>query len=54
MATLPSWISQSPTKSDAVTPMKARACDALQALLRSRPRRGLVDVTLMRRGAERC
>ena len=54
MATLPSWISQSPTNLDVVTPIKARACDALQAVLRSGPRRARANVTLMQRGVERC
>ncbi|WP_167374084.1 hypothetical protein [Mycobacterium paraffinicum] len=54
MATLPSWISRSPANLDVVTPMKARACDALQAVLRSRSRRATARVTLMPRGAERC
>ncbi|WP_197281310.1 MULTISPECIES: hypothetical protein [unclassified Mycobacterium] len=52
MATLPSWISQHPPRLAVVTPLKARACHALHAVLRSEsPRPG---VTLMRRGAERC
>lgn len=54
MATLPSWISQSHSNLDVVTPIKARAGYALQVVLRSRPRRARADVTLMRRGAERC
>ncbi len=54
VATLPSWISQSPTNFDVVTPIKARACDAWQAVRRSGPRREHTNVTLMRRGVERC
>jgi hypothetical protein len=54
VATLPSWISQSPTNLDVVTPIKARACDAWQAVLRSGPRRARANVTLMQRGVERC
>ncbi|MCV7438554.1 hypothetical protein [Mycobacterium seoulense] len=54
MATLPSWISQSPTHLDVMTPLKARACDAWQAVLRSGPRRARANVTLMQRGVERC
>ncbi|OBI10336.1 hypothetical protein A5679_07230 [Mycobacterium scrofulaceum] len=54
VATLPSWISQSHSNLDVVTPIKARAGYALQVVLRSRPRRARADVTLMRRGAERC
>lgn len=52
VATLPSWISQSPT--NVVTPIKARAGYALRVVLRSRPSRARAGVTLMRRGAERC
>jgi hypothetical protein len=54
VATLPSWISQGPTSLDVVTPLKARACDAWQAVLRSAPRRARTNVTLMQRGIERC
>ncbi|CQD07893.1 hypothetical protein BN000_01598 [Mycobacterium europaeum] len=54
MATLPSWMSQSPTNIDVVTPLKARACDALQAVLRGGSRRSRPTVTLMQPGVERC
>ncbi|WP_082939442.1 hypothetical protein [Mycobacterium sp. 852002-30065_SCH5024008] len=54
VATLPSWISQSPANFDMVTPIKARACDAWQAVRRSAPRRARTNVTLMQRGIERC
>jgi hypothetical protein len=49
--TLQALISQSPTN---VAPIKARACGALHAVLRSRRRQGSPDVRLMARGAERC
>lgn len=52
MATLPSWIN--PTHRAVVTPLKARACHALQAVLRGEPHRARGGVTLMPRGAERC
>ena len=51
--TLQTWISQSSTNLDVVAPIKARACDALQAMLRSRAKAG-VDSRVMRRGIERC
>ncbi len=54
MATLPSWMSQSPTNIDVVTPLKARACDALQAVLRAGSRRSRPAVRLMQPGVERC
>ena len=54
VATLQSWINQSPTNLDAVTPIKARACDALQAVLGNKSRRAEIELRLMRRGAERC
>ena len=46
--------SQSPTNLDVIAPIKARACDALQAMLRSKSRQGRADPQLMRRGVERC
>ncbi|HKI40596.1 MAG TPA: hypothetical protein VKA66_09450, partial [Mycobacterium sp.] len=52
--TLQAWISQSPANLDVVAPFKARACDALQAVLRSASRRADSNVRLMVRGAERC
>ncbi len=52
--TLSDWISQGPANLDVVTPIKARACDALQAVLKSKPRRVVSDPRLMPRGAERC
>lgn len=33
MATLPAWVSQAPANLDMVAPLKARACDALYAVL---------------------
>jgi hypothetical protein len=51
---LEAWINQSPTNLDVVGPIKARACDALQAVLRSRSRQPAADSRLMRRGVERC
>ncbi|QZA17864.1 hypothetical protein K3U93_01010 [Mycobacterium malmoense] len=54
MPTLQGWISQSPTNLDVVAPIKARACDALQAVLRSKARQGGPSSRIMRRGAERC
>lgn len=48
------WINQSPTNLDVVAPIKSRACDALQAVLRSRSRQSAAESRLMRRGVERC
>jgi hypothetical protein len=39
---------------DLVAPIKARACDALQAVLNSRPRALTSGPRLMRKGVERC
>jgi hypothetical protein len=52
--TLQSWISQTPTNLDVIAPIKARAYDALLAVLRSTRRQVDVDSRIMRRGAERC
>lgn len=52
--TLQTWISQTPTNLDVVAPIKARALDALKAVLRSKRRQGAADLRLMRRGLERC
>ena len=54
MSTLQAWISQNPTSLGVVAPIKARACDALQAVLRSKPRQVAPAPRLMPRGAERC
>jgi hypothetical protein len=51
---LQAWINQSPTNLDVVAPIKARACGALQAVLKSRSRQLAADSRLMRKGAERC
>jgi hypothetical protein len=45
---------QSSTNFDLVAPIKARAFDALSAVVRSRPRRPDADAQIMRKGAERC
>jgi hypothetical protein len=39
---------------DVFAPIKARACDALQAVLKSRPRTLTSGPRLMRKGVERC
>jgi hypothetical protein len=55
VAPMQAWISQNPTNLDVVAPIKARACDALQAVLRSRPPRQKVSSSrIMARGVERC
>ena len=55
VAPLQAWISQNPTNLDVVAPIKARACDALQAVLSSRPARQKVPSSrIMARGVERC
>jgi hypothetical protein len=54
MAALQAWINQNPTNLDVLTPIKARAHDALHAMLRTKPRRVRPAPTIMRRGAERC
>ena len=56
---------QSSTNFDLVAPIKARACDALSAVVRSKPRKpnespneapgeSVADQQIMRKGAERC
>jgi hypothetical protein len=52
--TLQTWINQSSPNLDVVSPIKARACDALNAVLRTRPRQSGTDARLMRKGVERC
>ncbi|CNH75738.1 Uncharacterised protein [Mycobacterium tuberculosis] len=42
---------QSSTNFDVVAPIKARACDALSAVVRTKPRK---PAQIMRKGAERC
>ena len=54
MPTLQALIGQSPANLGVVAPIKARACDALHAVLRSRPRQAGANARLMPRGAERC
>jgi hypothetical protein len=55
VAALQAWISQNPTNLDVVNPIKARACDALQAVLRNRPaRQKAPHPRIMVRGVERC
>jgi len=54
VAALQPWMNQSPTNLDIVAPIKARACDALQAVMGNRSRRAGTELRLMRRGAERC
>ena len=54
MTTLQAWISQGRTNLDVVAPIKARACDALHAILRSKRRQLGAGPRLMRTGAERC
>jgi len=39
---------------DLVAPIKARACDALSALVRSKPRKPGAEPQIMPKGAERC
>jgi hypothetical protein len=54
MPPLQAWINQSPANLDVVAPIRARACVALQAVLKSKSRRPEADSRLMRRGVERC
>jgi hypothetical protein len=54
VSTLQTWINQSSTNLDVVSPIKARACDALNAVLRTRPRQSAADARVMRKGVERC
>jgi hypothetical protein len=54
VSTLQSWIRQAPTNLDVVTPIKARACDALNVVLNTTRRSTDSGPRLMTRGAERC
>jgi len=54
VTTLQAWISQSPTNLDVVAQIKARACDALHAVLGSKRRQLSAGPRLMRTGAECC
>ena len=51
---LQTCISQTPTNLDVVAPIKARAWDAIKAVLRSTSRQAGSDPRIMSRGAERC
>jgi hypothetical protein len=54
VTTLQTLISQSATNIDVVAPIKARACDALNLVRKSKSRGQADDSRVMRRGAERC
>jgi hypothetical protein len=54
VAALQPRINQSPTNLDVAAPIKARACDALQAVLGTKSRPAGTHLRLMRSGAERC
>lgn len=54
MTTLPSWVSQGSANLDVVAPLKARACDALYAVLGSKRRPAATAPRIMPRGVERC
>jgi hypothetical protein len=54
MATPRAWINHSPTNLDVLAPIKARAYDALHAMLKSKPRQVRSDPRIMRKGVERC
>ncbi|QLL05043.1 hypothetical protein [Mycobacterium vicinigordonae] len=54
VTTLQNWINQSPSGSDLVAPIKARACHALSTVLRTAPRRSASGPRVMERGIERC
>ncbi|TAM71741.1 hypothetical protein [Mycobacterium sp.] len=54
VAELPSWVSQGSANLDVVAPLRARACDALYAVLGSKRRRAPAGPRLMSRGIERC
>jgi len=55
VATSQAWINQNPTNLEVVAPIKARACSALQAVLRRKPSRQMdPNSRIMRRGVERC
>jgi hypothetical protein len=55
MATSQAWINHNPTNLEVVAPIKARACDALQAMLGRKPSRHVdPNSRIMRRGVERC
>jgi hypothetical protein len=54
MTSLQTLINQSTTNLDVVTPIKARACDALNLVRRNKPRGQGAEGRVMRQGAERC
>lgn len=54
VATLPPWVSRGPANLDMVAPLKARACDALYAVMGSRRRPTAPGPRIMSRGIERC
>jgi len=54
VSTLQSWIRQAPTNLDVVSPIKARAFDALNVVLNTTRRPTSAGPRLMTRGAERC
>lgn len=54
VSTLQSWIRQGPTHFDVMAPIKARACDAWQAVLGSNRRPVGTGPRIMARGVERC
>ncbi|MDP7730955.1 MULTISPECIES: hypothetical protein [Mycobacterium] len=54
MTALQNWINQSPGGAGIAAPVKARACRALYAMRRGRPRPVVTGPNLMRRGDERC
>lgn len=53
VTTLPSWVARDSANLDAVAPLRARACDALYAVLGSK-RRPAAGPRIMSRGVERC
>jgi hypothetical protein len=54
VATLLPWVSQAPAHLDVVAPLKARASDALQAVLKGMRRPPAAGPRIMSRGVERC
>ncbi|WP_297795437.1 hypothetical protein [Mycobacterium sp.] len=54
MATLPSWVSQGSANLDMVAPLRARACEALYAVLGSKRGPAATGPRIMSRGVERC
>jgi hypothetical protein len=57
VSTPQSWISSTPANLATAAPIKARACDALQAVLKnkqSEPRQRHPRARIMAPGAERC